>query len=134
MPTEYRLNLFLRSRERFVAVSSCAETLIASGGIWKSLDADQETESPSGDGTSVPSTDLLKRFQEEWIMPTQMWGLSLDDSPPLEETSTEMSLDFPSPRTHEPREQTTSGPGTAMGHQDSVPYSPLFPWGMTKSS
>ena len=133
MPTEYRLNLFLKSRERFVAVSSCAETLIASGGIWKSLDADQETESLETAGTFAPSTDLSRHFQEESITPIAMSDRSCCALSEQDVTNIETSLVRLSQHIHEQTAQIMRGLGMVTELLDSVLSLPDLPWGTIKS-
>ena len=132
MPTEYRLNLFLKSRERFVAVSSSAETLIASGGIWRSLDADQETASISGDGISAPSIDWSRHFRDELTTLTPMSGVSSPDLSMPAVMNTPMNSDHPYAPTPEQAALIMSGRGMAAGHPGLAQSSRDWPSGTTK--
>ena len=110
-----------------MAVSSCAETLIASGGIWKSLDAETETASQSGDGISAQSTELWECFQDEWTMPTQTLPRCYDVISRPAETNTETSSDPLSALIREQTAQIMRGLGTVTELLVSVLSLPDLP-------
>ena len=116
-----------------MAVSSSAETLIASGGIWKSLDADQETASISGDGISAPSTESWPLSRVESITPIQMLEAYSKGLYRPAETNTETSSDPLSALIREQTAQIMRGLGTVTELLDSVLSLPDLPWDTMRS-
>lgn len=130
---EYRLSPFPPLPESFVAVSSSAATVHACGGTWKSLDAETETASQNGDGTSSPSTGLSRHSPDGLITPIQTSEPSFIVLFPPDETSIDPNLVNRLRRIHGLRKQTLLGRGMAMERQDSVLSLPDWPWDTTKS-